>query len=184
MTWNHRIIFAVIIGILIAGLCSLSQPAVSLIVIDSPNSVKPANSADPRATRIQLTLRAFMKVMSEDSLTGERKYVYLPLNKGAKVKSGSIIRYLIIAKNGNRPIKNLAVTQPIPTGTTYSINSAKTDINAELLFSINGGQSYTPEPTIEGRMANPAEYTNLRWRFIGTIPAEAKVQATYEVEVK
>jgi uncharacterized repeat protein (TIGR01451 family) len=184
MTWTHRIISTVMIGISIAGLCSLAQPAASIIVIDPADSVKPANSPDPRATRIQLTLRAFMKVMSEDPLTGDRKYVYLPLTKGTKVKSGTIIRYLIIAKNGNRPIKNLAVTQPIPTGTTYTIDSAKTDINAELLFSINGGQSYVAQPTIEGRMANPAEYTNLRWRFNGVIPAEAKVQATYEVEVK
>ncbi len=180
MAWNYRIMLTVMIGISIAGFCR-SQPARSLIPADALDPVIPANAKQPR---VQLTVRAFVKVISEDPLTGERKYVYLPLSKGSKVKSGSIIRYVVIAKNGNRPVKNLVVTRPINKMTSYVKNSSKTDINAELLVSNNDGQSYAAEQNIDLQAASTSDYTNLRWRFSGVIPAEAKVQATYEIQVK
>ena len=188
MTWNHQITLAAIVGISICGLFSSSKPAASLIVLDSnvgeANRVEPANPTNPQSPRVKLTLRAFQKVLSENLATGERRYAFLPLNKGSTVKAGSIIQYIIVAKNGDRPVKNLALTQPIPKSTSYVMNSARSNINGELLISTDRGQTYTTEPTIDGQVANPADYTNLRWQFRGTMPPEAKVQATYAVEVK
>jgi uncharacterized repeat protein (TIGR01451 family) len=186
MTWNHRITLAAIVGIFSTGLFSALQPAASLIVLDSAigEASPPGNPPNPQNPRVKLTLRAFQKVVSENPATGERRYAFLPLNKGSTVKAGGIIQYIIVAKNGDRPVKNLALTQPIPKSTSYVMNSARANINGELLISTDRGQTYTAEPTIDGQAANPAAYTNLRWQFSGTMPPEAKVQATYAVEVK
>lgn len=148
-----------------------------------PALAQPAtgSTTQPAAKRVVLTLKAEKKII--ETVDNKPKVSYLP-TAGKAVKPGDIIRYTVTAKNGNRPVKNLTLTQPMPRGTKYVKNSATTLSGVELLFSIDGGKTYTPKPMVDKKEAPDTAYTNLRWKFTKSIAADAQVTAAYEVQVK
>jgi uncharacterized repeat protein (TIGR01451 family) len=129
------------------------------------------------AKRVVLTLKAEKQTKDGD------KIVYQPTS-GKSVKPGDVLRYTVTAKNGDKAVKNLMLTQPIPRGTSYMKDTASNLKGAELLFSIDGGKSYVAKPMLGKKEAPSSTYTNLRWKFPGQIAAKAQVNATYEVKVK
>ncbi len=134
----------------------------------------PATSA---AKRVILTLKAEKQVKIGDKIAYEA-------TSGKSVKPGDVLRYTVNAKNGDKAVKNLMLTQPIPRGTSYVKNSATALNGAELLFSLDGGKSYVAKPMMGKKEAPTTAYTNLRWKFTGTLEAKAQVNAVYEVVVK
>lgn len=93
--------------------------------------------------------------------------------------------YTVIAKNNSRcSLKNLVLKQPIPKGTQYVKDSAIAIDGAELLFSIDGGKTFSLQPKIGKQVVPAADYNYLRWRFIGKTPAKAQVKTTYKLQVK
>jgi uncharacterized repeat protein (TIGR01451 family) len=128
--------------------------------------------------RIALTLIAEKQVIIGEKITFQAV-------KGKSVKPGDILRYTVIAKNSGKAVKNLLLTQPIPRGTHYIENSSSI-LNgaAEVLFSIDGGKSYSDDPKIEDRSAPVSAYTNVRWKFTGVLPSQSQVEASYSVMVK
>jgi uncharacterized repeat protein (TIGR01451 family) len=140
----------------------------------------PTTTAPTAAKRVVLTYKAEKKVM--ETVDKKQKITYQATGKS--VKPGDILRYTVTAKNSDRPVKNLTLTQPIPKGTRYIKNSATPLADAELLFSIDGGKTYT-KPTIDKKEAPAAAYTNVRWKFASkSTPANAQINAACEVEVK
>jgi uncharacterized repeat protein (TIGR01451 family) len=137
----------------------------------------PSTATQPAAKRVVLLLKAEKKVMEGTKVTYQS-------TSGKSVKPGDVLRYTVTAKNGDRPVKNLILTQPIPRGTSYVKNSANTLNGADLVFSVDGGKTYVAKP-MEGKKEAPAsKYTNLRWKFTNLMAAKAQVNATYEVTVK
>ena len=112
----------------------------------------------------------------------KQKITYQPI--AGKVKQQDTIRYTVIAQSNSQPVKNLALTQPIPRGTMYIKNSATTLAGSELLFSIDGGKTYSAKPIIGKKEAPTSSYTNLRWKFNKLMAANTKVNASYEVQVR
>ena len=112
------------------------------------------------------------------------------------VRPGETIRYVVTASNtSDRSIKNLVVTQPVPNGSVYVLKSATLpDIaGAKLDYSIDGGKSYSQNPTIKvklesgeivNRPAPDSMYTNVRWNFGGSFPAKTASNATYQVRIR
>jgi uncharacterized repeat protein (TIGR01451 family) len=131
----------------------------------------------PAAKRVMLTLKAEKQFKTGD------KVAYEAIS-GKSVKPGDVLRYTVNAKNGEKAVKNLMLTQPIPRGTSYLKNSATALNGAELLFSLDGGKTYLAKPMVGKKEAPTTSYTNLRWKFTGTLAAKAQVNATYEVVVK
>jgi uncharacterized repeat protein (TIGR01451 family) len=137
--------------------------------------------------RIALNLSSDKKVVQAD------RTVWQSLPSNATVKPGDFVRYNLVGKNqGNSAAKKLVVTQPIPQGTVYVLNSA-TDRDPKVTFSIDGGKTFVANPTIEVQLANgqvetrpaPAErYAYIRWDFDRAIAPQATVAASYEVEVR
>ena len=148
-----------------------------------PAQAQPATDAStqPAAKRVVLTLKAEKKTTT---VVGGKSVISYAPTTGKAVKPGDIIRYTVVAKNGVRPVKNLTLTQPMPRGTKYVRNSATTLAGADLLFSIDGGKTYTAKPMVEKKEAPDAAYTNIRWKFTKSIAADAQVSAAYEVQVK
>jgi uncharacterized repeat protein (TIGR01451 family) len=137
---------------------------------------QPSATQAPVAKRVVLTLKA-EKQMKEGT-----KIVYQPTS-GKTVKPGDVLRYTVTAKTGDKAVKNLILTQPIPRGTSYLKNSASTISGAALMFSIDGGKSYVAKPMMGKKEAPIDKYTNLQWKLPGTIAAKTQVNATYELKV-
>jgi uncharacterized repeat protein (TIGR01451 family) len=163
--------------ILIASLAIVSTigaTAPTLLPLSAQAQAAPTQSA---AKRVLLTLKAEKQVKTGD------KIAYEPTS-GKSVKPGDVLRYTVNAKNGDKAVKNLMLTQPIPRGTSYLKNSATALNGAELLFSLDGGKTYVAKPMLGKKEAPTTAYTNLRWKFAGTLAAKAQVNAAYEVTVK
>jgi hypothetical protein len=73
--------------------------------------------------------------------------------------------------------------QPIPKGTEYVKGSAMAIDGAELLFSIDGGKTFSAKPSVDKKVVPETAYNYLRWRFIGKTPANAQVKTTYKLRI-
>ena len=111
------------------------------------------------------------------------------------VKAGDVVRYRLMGKNeGDRPIKNLTLNQPIPKGTVFILKSVKASASrTQISYSIDGGKTYGVAPTVQVKLLNgktetrpaPAEaYTHIRWNLPGQLAAKATVNAEYQVKVR
>jgi uncharacterized repeat protein (TIGR01451 family) len=133
----------------------------------------------PPAKRVTLTLKADKQVMTDN------KMGFQPIAGKASVKPGDIILYTVTAKNNSRcSLRNLVLKQPIPKGTKYVKDSAMAIDGAELLFSIDGGKTFSAKPTIGKQVVPATDYNYLRWKFLGKMAANAQVKTTYKLQVK
>ncbi len=133
----------------------------------------------PPAKRVTLTLKADKQVVIEN------KMGFQPIAGKASVKPGDIILYTVTAKNNSRcSLRNLVLKQPIPKGTKYIKDSAMAIDGAELLFSIDGGKTFSAKPTIGKQIVPATDYNYLRWKFSGKMAANAQVKTTYKLQVK
>jgi uncharacterized repeat protein (TIGR01451 family) len=116
----------------------------------------------------------------------EKKRV--PLLKA--LPGAEVIYTTSFANQGNKPVGNIVITNPVPANTAYLGSSAFGD-KASVSFSVNGGKTYgAPESLIvrtnEGRErpALPSDYTHIRWILKGDLPAGASGAAGFRVVVK
>ena len=136
---------------------------------------------------------AVAKQKIEVTVGGEEKVTWQELEDNAAVGPGDILRYTIVGQNnGEVPAEDLAVTQPIPELMTYKLDSATSQNNADITFSIDGGETFVANPIIkvileDGSVVErpaPAEaYTHIRWNF-PTVTPETGATAMYKVQVQ
>lgn len=127
------------------------------------------------------------------TVEGKKQVAWEQLEDNAAVAPGDVLRYTIVGKNtGESPAENLEVTQPIPDRMSYKLNSATSKNNADITYSIDGGETFVAKPTIkitledgtvEERPAPAEAYTHVRWNF-PTVSPELGATAMYEVEVQ
>ncbi|MBW4578747.1 MAG: hypothetical protein KME42_04130 [Tildeniella nuda ZEHNDER 1965/U140] len=144
--------------------------------------------------KVQLKLLGEKQVISKDA-QGKEVISWNGANQLA-VQTGDVLRYRLMGKNeGDRPVKNLTLNQPIPKGTVFVLKSAKVASSqpTQITYSINGGRSFVEAPTVQVALASgkvetrpaPAEaYTNIRWNLPNTLAAKAPVNAEYQVKVR
>ncbi|OIP72180.1 MAG: hypothetical protein AUK48_11460 [Oscillatoriales cyanobacterium CG2_30_44_21] len=144
---------------------------------------------------VALLLSAEIKKTSRDA-DGKEVVAWNQLPSNPKVVPGSVLRYTVTAENTtNRNMQNLSVTQPVPGGMVYVIQSATkaSADNASVDFSIDGGKSFSPKPVVRvrgrdgkvvERPAPPEAYTHVRWNFGETLSANSRTQVSYQVRVK
>ena len=116
------------------------------------------------------------------------------LQDGTKVSPGDRILYSVeIANQGDTAARNPVAFGPIPAGTTYVAGTATQASNLKVEYSIDGGKTYSPAPTVtatgrDGKTQTlPApvqRYTTVRWTWNSVLPAGAKATVTYQVEVR
>ncbi|HEY0379064.1 MAG TPA: hypothetical protein VGC87_19265 [Pyrinomonadaceae bacterium] len=121
---------------------------------------------------------------------GER----LPLEKAAAVNPGEVLDWTITSENdGSAPARNYKAVGQIPKGTVLVAGSTSADGSASVSYSIDGGKSFSAEPTIDERQADgtvkqvPAPvsmYTQLRYEWADPLADGGKLQASYKVRVK
>ena len=141
---------------------------------------------------VQLNLTAAKKTIVVT--TGEeQKIEWVSIDDGEVVSPGDILRYTVSSQNaGANTAKNLTITQPIPEKMVYELETATSQNQAEVVYSIDNGETFVAEPTITIETADgatiekpaPAEtYTHIRWKF-GSLSPESEIAAMYEVKVQ
>jgi uncharacterized repeat protein (TIGR01451 family) len=123
----------------------------------------------------------------------ERDAKLLPLEKSMVVNPGEILDWTIESENsGNAAAMEYKTVGHIPQGMTFVAGSAKAD-GAKAVYSIDGGKSYSAQPTIEEKQADgsvkrvPAPvsmYTEIRYEWADALAQGGKLSASYKVRVK
>ncbi|XHX80719.1 MAG: hypothetical protein RBJ76_12540 [Stenomitos frigidus ULC029] len=144
--------------------------------------------------KVQLALMGEKQVISKDAQG--KKTISWQGGSQLAVQAGDVLRYRLMGKNeGDRPVNNLTLNQPIPKNTVFILKSAKASASqaAQITYSIDGGRSFVKTPTVPIKLANgtvetrpaPAEaYTHIRWKLSKTLAAKAPVTAEYQVKVR
>jgi uncharacterized repeat protein (TIGR01451 family) len=145
--------------------------------------------------KVELQLTADKQVMQKDE-QGQEKLTWQALVGQTVVQPGEVLRYSVKGENqGDRAAKNLAVTQPIPPGTVYVLNSAAVDktANASITYSIDNAKTFVAKPVVKVTLANgqveerpaPADaYTHVQWSFNAGLDPKAAIKADYQVKVR
>ncbi|PSB20329.1 DUF11 domain-containing protein [Phormidesmis priestleyi ULC007] len=146
--------------------------------------------------KVELNLSAEKQHLQKDE-QGKEITTWQAMTSGnTGANPGDVIRYTLKGENkGDRAAKNLAVTQPIPIGTVYVLNSAtvvNTNNNA-ITYSIDSGKTFVTKPVIKVTLASgqieqrpaPAEaYTHIRLSVNNGLEPKADVKAAYWVKVR
>ncbi|WP_404786132.1 hypothetical protein [Altericista sp. CCNU0014] len=142
--------------------------------------------------KVEMKLSVAKKVVAKQA-DGTSTTSWKELGDKPVVKPGDILRYSVSAQNsGQKAARNLSITQPIPPQATYISGSARNN-GAALTFSIDGGKTFSAQPTIAVKLANgtqalrpaPASvYTNVRWSYTEALAPATAFRNSYEVAVK
>jgi uncharacterized repeat protein (TIGR01451 family) len=180
------------------GVATLSFLALAPMTIVEAKSPAPiAQSATQSATqakpKVELQLTADRQVTTKEA-NGQTKTTWQSLAANAKVGSGDVVRYTLTGQNkGNGAAQNLVFNQPIPAGTRYVLQSARSiDGAAAVLFSIDGGKTYSAVPKVRvmqnGQWVEqpaPADaYSHIRFLISQKLSPKGVVRAEYRVLVK
>ena len=136
-------------------------------------------------------VRPEVKVELSGSVLRESNRV--ALEKSTVVNPGEVLDWTMTSENsGNAPALNYKSVGHVPRGTEFVAGSAKAD-GATAVYSIDGGKSYSPQPTIEEKQADgsvkrvPAPvsmYTDIRYEWVDSLAQGGKLSASYKVRVK
>lgn len=111
-----------------------------------------------------------------------------------KIEPGNVIEYRIVYRNeADRPLRQIKAGALIPESTFYVPESATASGSQDLLFSIDGGETYAVPPihytrskedgTTEQAVASPDMYNRIRW-VIPVLEPGAERTLVYRVQVQ
>ena len=107
-------------------------------------------------------------------------------------RPGDEIRYTLVFTNTQQgAVKNVQFVDPIPQGMVFVLGSATAVQPSRIAYSIDGGKTYSAQPTIEvvedGRkQTKPAPrelYTHVRWTVLESVAPGAQVTAELRAQV-
>ncbi len=106
---------------------------------------------------------------------------------------GDVVHYRLVFTNiTDVAIRRIEFTDPLPAGLRYVGGSALADRDDVVIsYSIDGGQVYTAQPTIEEIIdgervtipAPPEMYTHIRWMVPGWVQPGAQVTAEFRAQL-
>lgn len=145
-----------------------------------------------KKSALQLRLNAEKQIVAQDQ-QGKQTKVWQPLKGQAVVQPGDVLRYTLTGENtSDRPIKNVTINQPIPQGMVYVMKSITAPDDTKITYSVDGGRSFTENPTVQVRLPNgqvetrpaPASaYTHLQFK-LPELGAKTTLKATYKTQVR
>ena len=129
-----------------------------------------------------LTFAAGRSVAQAPPVTGEiAAYLVTEAADGTErlsvadvAEPGQVMEFRIAFTNaGEEPVEGVTVVDPVPANTRYLGDSHGADVDARFEVSIDGGESFEPEPVtrIETQadgtqrevVVGPEQYTHVRW---------------------
>ncbi|QIZ70484.1 DUF11 domain-containing protein [Oxynema aestuarii] len=170
----------------------ISLVRLSLIAVLLGTAALPLRGQTPEES-VRLQLEVDRRIAESDRVS----WVDLPgrcTEASCRVQPGDTLRYTVTGINdSDRAIANFVITQPLDPQTSYILDSLSATPAAQLSYSIDGGRTFSANPTIEVAEANgrverrpaPAErYTHVRVRFREPIAARGQAIAQFQVRVK
>jgi uncharacterized repeat protein (TIGR01451 family) len=140
------------------------------------------------APQLQVTLEGQIRVLADGEVS------WAALADGAAVKPGELIRYQVeLANTGDDAAQRPSALGRIPAGTLFVLESATSGPDLTVEYSIDGGNTFSPQPTIvvegeDGRKRSvpaPASlYTTIRWTWNDPIPSGDSASVFYQVQVR
>lgn len=90
----------------------------------------------------------------------------------------------------NKPVGNIAISNPVPNDTAYKAGSAIGE-NTDISYSVDGGKTFGMAETLKvkgkdgkDRPALPAEYTTIRWVYKGELGAGKSGEVSFRTVIK
>ena len=118
----------------------------------------------------------------------------VPLDKAGVVPPREVLDWTITSANeGDGAAREYRTVGQIPRGTSLVAGSATAEYDAAVTYSIDGGKTFSAEPTVEERqpdgtvkkVAAPVSmYTQVRYEWADELAAGGRVNASYKVRVK
>jgi len=126
-----------------------------------------------------------VEVINED---GEKEIQRV---EAAKVVPGDEVIYTIhYANNGEMPVENVVITDPVPEHMLYLAGSAAGE-GTSIAFSVDDGKTFAEpqELTVVGtdgksRLAEASDYTHIRWILGGPLTPELKGHVGFRAQLK
>jgi len=142
-------------------------------------------SAENNGT-VEIVSTSYQRVMVKD----ENGTLVETWPRATKVIPGTIVKYAdIIVNTTDDNITAVKVSNPINANLVYIADSAISELNATILYSIDGGKSFD-EPDnlkiVEGdhnRTALPEEYNGVQWS-VDEIPHDTNCTVEFRVKLK
>jgi uncharacterized repeat protein (TIGR01451 family) len=118
----------------------------------------------------------------------------VPLDKAGVVHPGEVLDWTITSSNeGDGAAREYRTVGQVPRGTSLVAGSAVAEYDASVTYSIDGGKTFSAEPTVEERQPDgtvkqvPAPvsmYTQVRYEWAEPLAAGKTLAASYKVRVK
>jgi len=132
------------------------------------------------------TLEAFLVVTASD---GQESFV-----PADNARPQDLIEYRLTYKNqGQDAVRNVYITDPIPTGTRYVVESATETSNAQVELSIDRGKTYHSWPiqiirksadgTEKVIEATPDMVTHIRWVVSDALQPDGAITLSYRTTI-
>lgn len=135
-----------------------------------------------------------LQISAENLSAHSPRHASSPRGDSLHVLPGDTLRYRLLFTNvSTGAVHGIVVDNPIPAGLTYEPGSAKADrADVAILFSIDGGATYSAMPMVDVDVAGKREqqpasadkYTHVRWTVRGDVPKGAQIHAEYDVQAK
>ena len=187
---KRTFLFSISAAALVATVPFFSNTPVLANIQDAGKSIITQALKGPE---VNLNLSVYKQVERVNQ-EGKKEIVWIDLGQQAKVVPGDTLRYVVTSENvGDKPAKDLVITQPISPQMIYVIGSATTSNKAKITYSIDGGKTFVENPTIkvtledgkvEERPAPAESYTHVRWKLTDEIAGKASTMFGYKVTVK
>ena len=150
-----------------------------------------AQGAQEQTQPLAVTLESFLvtTVTLDDGSTEER------FSSAETAEPGAVLEYRLNVENvGDATLpEGLALTGPVPAEVRY-VPSATPAEGARLQFSADGGATFSEPPVMvtvtneEGEeeevVADPSQYSAVRWLLLTPLAPEAKLDFRYRVTVR
>ncbi len=163
--------------------------AVALVVGAVAGSVLATAGADTAGTAPPVTGDISAFLVTEDARGEER------LTVADTAAPGQVMEFRIEFVNSSaEDVSGIAVVNPVPANTRFLPDSHAADVGADFEVSIDGGESFEPEPVTrietqaDGSQATvvvpPEQYTHVRWLADEPLAGDGGRQSfTYRVAV-
>lgn len=186
---NKKVIGLGVLGFIVATVPFLSgTPALATLQQAGESIVQALKGPQ---VRLNLTVDKQIIEVNEE---GQEQIAWVDLGNQATVIPGDTLRYTVASENlGDKSAEDLVVTQPISPEMIYVLGSATTSNEANITYSIDGGETFVMNPMVEVTLEDgtvqevpaPAEaYTNVRWEIGEELAPESGTVVAYEVTVR
>jgi hypothetical protein len=189
---TSRVFFTVFGLLLVGGVVAFAQHNATLArILTVPAKVVALAVGRPVVQEVPSN-RPLVKL----SLTGfiERDGKKIAVDKAGPVKPGELVSFTMNSVNeGSARAREYRAVGQIPRGSTFVVGSALAGNTVQVTYSINDGQQFSSNPTIDEKQADGtikkvaapvSMYTQVRFEWTDPLAAGGTLAASYQVRIK